>query len=363
MSETGQPGLAPENADIADATAAFKSYLTGSKPDERPRDEQGRFARSEGEAQPADEETDAPEAEGAYEAQQDDGADDETGDEYAEGTEDGQPDDDIPMPVSWSRDDADLWAALPVEARQKVAERETQRDQAINHKFQEAANVRRLAEQQAIEAANSRNAYLQQLQMLEASLVPQKPDPVMLNPQSQAYDPDTYHLMRAQYEQGVEYLNSVRMQRAQAEAEARAQQQALDQQWRASFEQQWQPKLLEAVPELADPARQDKVLADLTNYALSNGYDQDALSAATSADILVLWKAAQFDRQQQAAQRVKAQPRPQPQRAAPAIRPGVSQPANRVRQSALDRQMARLKETGSIEDGAAMFKTLMKRSR
>lgn len=361
MSETGQPGLAPANADIAESTAAFKSFLTGDD-DKRPRDEQGRFAREAGdEAQSeGDLETEAEQPEAQAEGEY---ADDEAGNEYDEGTEDGQPDADIPMPVSWSKDDADLWAALPVEARAKVAERETQRDQAINLKFQEAANVRRLAEQQAQEAAYSRNAYIQQLQSIEAQMMPHKPDASMLHPQSPNYDPDTYHLMRAQYEQGIETLTALRQQRAQAEAEAHAQQQAMDQHWRQSFEQQWQPVLLQTVPELTNPATQAAVLDDLTRYALANGYDHDQLQAATSADILTLWKARQFDRQQQATQRVKANARPQPQRAAPAIRPGVTQPASVQRKTAADRVMARLNETGSLEDGAAAFKLTFKSKR
>ena len=77
--------------------------------------------------------------------------------------------------------------------------------------------------------------------------------------------------------------------------------------------------------------------------------------------MLVLWKAAQFDKQREAAQRVKAQPKPQPKPSAPAIRPGVTQPASLTRQNAQQKAMERLAQTGSIEDGAAMFKLLGKR--
>ncbi len=360
MSETGQPGLAPENVDIANATASFKAFITG---DTRPRDEQGRFAPAQAGAADSvqDEETEAALTEGE-EAPEADAVDDGTGEDTdAAAAEEAQPEADVPMPVSWSKDDESLWAALPADAKAKIFAREAQRDQAVNSKFQEAANVRRQAEAIAQEAAANRDAYIQQLEAIEASIMPRRPDPAMLNPQSPNYDPDSYHLARAQYEQTAEYLATVRQQRAQAEAQRAAQQSQADAEWRQQVEAEWQPKLLAAVPELASKEKAPAILADLTNYALSHGYDGAALEGATSADVLVLWKAQQFDKQREAAQRMKAQPKPQPKPAAPAIRPGVTQPASLTRQNAVNKTMERLAQTGSIEDGAAMFKLLAKR--
>jgi hypothetical protein len=256
MSETGQPSMAPENVDIANATASFKAFITGNT---QPRDEQGRYAPQQADAPPEQEETEAAYAEGE-EAPEADAVDDETGDEQQEtAADEAQPDPDVPMPVSWSKEDEGLWQTLPAEAQAKIFAREAQREQAINSKFQEAANVRRAAEQAAQEAAANRDAYIQQLQVIEASIMPARPDPAMLNPQSPSYDPDGYHLARAQYEQTAEYLRNVQQQRAQAQAEAQAQQHRADAEWRQQVDVEWWPKLLAAVPELADPTKQSAI--------------------------------------------------------------------------------------------------------
>ena len=62
----------------------------------------------------------------------------DTGDE-AEAPDEGQPEP-VDMPASWSKEDAETWSALPADAQAKIAEREGQREQAVNAKFQESAN-------------------------------------------------------------------------------------------------------------------------------------------------------------------------------------------------------------------------------
>lgn len=358
MSETGQPGLAPENVDIANATASFKAFIaTGDTA--RQRDDQGRFAPAP-EPDPV-EETEAEYDEGA-DAPEAYAADDETdGDTTEEAADEAQPEADVPMPVSWSRDDEGLWQALPAEAKAKIFAREAQRDQAVNSKFQEAANVRRAAEQAAQQAAANRDAYIQQLEAIEASIMPRRPDPAMLNPQNQAYDPDTYHLMRAQYEQTAEYLTTLQQQRAQAEAQRTAQQQQADAEWRQQVEGEWQPQLLADFPELAHPQKAPQILDEATRFGLAAGIPIDALQAATSAEARILMLALEAFKNRQAKQRIQAQPKQQPKPSAPAIRPGVTQPASLTRQNAHSKAMGRLSQSGSVDDGAAMFKLLAKR--
>jgi hypothetical protein len=219
--------------------------------------------------------------------------------------------------------------------------------------------VRRAAEQAAAEAANSREAYIQQLEAVEAVIVPRQPPVTMLNPQSQDYDPDAYHLARAQYEQSVQYLHSIRQQKAQAQAEAAAQSRRADEEWRQQVSAQWRPKLLETIPDLANPDKQAGILAELTAYGLANGYDQQSLQQAHEADVLTLWKASQWDKQRAAAQRMQAngkQPQPKP---APVVRPGVATSQSGAQKASLSKAKQRLASTGRGEDAVSIFEQLL----
>lgn len=360
MTDTGQPLGAPENVDLQNAADAFKAII--SPQPERPRDEAGRFAPKEPAEAPAEavegEEQEIEAAEGeapeAAESEAEQPTDTEAADEA-------QPEDDVPLPASWAKEDADLWQALPANAKAKIFAREAQRDQAVNLKFQEAANARKAAEAQAQEAAANRDRYLQEIGALKAAIQPAPPPVSMLQPNSPNYDPDTYHLLRAEYEQASQFVQQLEQQAARAHAESEAQRQAAEAAAFEAVENEWRPKLFASVPELNSPEKAPQVFAELGRYGSENGFTADELAQADARDILMLWKAAQFDKQQAAAQRMKATAKPQPKPASPAVKPGVQTPTSLVRQSVQAKQMERLSKSGSLEDAAAMFKLIGKR--
>lgn len=341
MTDTGQPLAAPEVVALQDAANAFKTVTSPGQP----RDETGKFAAVQDEEEietPPGPETDGEAVD-----------DDETG-EIEEASEEDQPED-VAMPSSWSKEDEATWAALPAEAKAKIAEREAQRDGAVNLKFQEAANARRTAQELAAEATANRERYAQELDTLLSGIQPQRPSREMLNPNSEHYDPDAYHMGVADYEAQVETLNTLRAQRQNLTA----QQERDEAKAFAELEERFRPKLIEAVPDLADQTKAPTILNEIGQYAIAAGIAPEDLPKANSLEVLTLWKAMQFDKIKAAGSRVKAQPAP-PKVAAPAVRPGAVTSKHAAAKSSAQRDMDRLAKTGSVEDGAAIFKRMFK---
>src|SRR5690606_4234229 len=83
--------------------------------------------------------------------------------------------------------------------------------------------------------------------------------------------------------------------------------------WKQQHEAEYAPKLLAEVPELKDPAKAEPALRGLVTYAIANGIPEDVFSEeqqeqVTSAQLLILWKAQQFDKLKAA----KPVPKPKP---------------------------------------------------
>jgi hypothetical protein len=96
-------------------------------------------------------------------------------------------------------------------------------------------------------------------------------------------------------------------------------------------------------------------------YAVSLGLPAETFNAPTTAiEWHVLWKAKQYDRLQSAKARVDSDPKPEPRKAQPAVRPGVATPRGAIEQQQRGRAMDRLRKEGSVDAGAAAFKHLLK---
>lgn len=339
--DTAQPSQAAEtdpNVQLENAADAFKAFDGIDKP----RDEHGKFTPKE---QPEEEEAEEEEAE-AEDAEADDEADDEEAEEAH------------PLPPSWGSDDKELWETLPPETQARIAEREGERDRGLNLKLQETANARKAAEARAAEVS----AKLEQLDNVIGTVediykVPE-PDPRAFGYGTQQFNEPAYRVAHQQWQQAEQVLAQLNQQREvtrkeQQEAEAKA-----FAEWKQQVEAQFAPKLLAEVPELKETGKAEPLLRDLVSYAIQSGIPEDvfapdAQDAITSAQILLLWKAQQYDKVRSG----NAAPKPKP--AGPAIKPGVSSP--RSAQKAARRQKAfdRLDREGSIEAGAAVFKQFL----
>jgi hypothetical protein len=352
MTETAQPETAAESEvasdPIADAANAFKAQLGQIAEPERPRDDKGRFASTQ-EIEAEDEAQAEPEAE----------SHDET-DETDEAADEAQPEP-VDLPPSWPAEHAETWNALPPETQALIAEREGQREAAINAKFQEAANVRKANEAVITEAQQSRQRFVEAADVLMNMLQPQRPPLSMLQPGSHDYNPDHYHLMNAQAEEAERVLSNVKQHREQAIAQLSRDQEAKALEEITEIEAKARPALLKDVPELQDAQKQPEALGSIIRYAVENGIpaevftDPDQARFVTSAQLHLAWKAQQYDKMMTA--KGKVQPKAA-KPAAPPVRPGVTTSA--TQQKAIQRKniQERLTREGSVEAGAAFFKSL-----
>jgi len=354
MDDTAQHiGAAETDPNIASAIAAdaFKAF-TSEQPVERPRDESGRFA-----SQAEEEGTDTAEPLGEVDEVDDEGSDDDDAADEAQ-------QDVAEMPSSWGKDDAELWQSLPPEAQAKVIEREGERDRAVNQKFQEAANLRKEVQTELATANANRDAFASAIDDVLSLVTPQKPDPRQYGLGTGQYDRESYDLAVLQYEQSAQMVDSLKQQRQAIAAQQQQEYQRQEAEAYRMVEDEWRPKLTQLVPDVTDPAKSGKVLGDIVNYAVQSGIpaelftDKDQAAKVTSAELLMAWKAMQFDRIKGAEKTVKSTPAPRP--AAPVARPGVSVSRSATNARAVSKAHQRLASEGSIEAGAAVFRQIFK---
>ena len=351
MSDTAQPTPAAETVDaqIDNASDAFKSFLNPETP--RVRDEKGRFARED---EQEEQEIEA-EAEEPAEA-----LDDDEQAEDVEAAEEAQPEA-VPMPSSWSADQAEQWDALPPETQAYLAEREGQRDAAVNAKFQEAANIRKANEALVQEAATNRDRYANELKAVIGLYEFPEPDPDAFVDQEGNFHQYEYQVSVKNWRESQKAVSEYRTQLQEIEAQRdREAEQAMMERYNA-IEATARPALLAAVPDIADPQKSNAVLHDILSYAISVGIPEDVITSSptNSAELLLAWKAMQYDRQQEAAKRVQAK-KPAPKPAAPPVKPGGIASRQSVERSRFVKATERLAREGSVEAGAAVFKHLFR---
>lgn len=258
-----------------------------------------------------------------------------------------------PLPPSWPEDMAETWNELPAETQQYLLQRDAEQTRALNMKFQEIANARKAAEAEArIEANAKREELLRETERLQYAfqqLAGVEPDPRAFGGNTQAFQQ-----AHAQWRESTAVVAQLEQQREAAMKEKEDADRQQFEAWRQEVEGQWAPKLLEAVPELTDPVKGGTALQTMIDYAKANGIPEDTFSpenqtAITSPELLMLWKAMQYDK----ARSGKAQAKPKP---GPAVKPGVSSPRGAQKQAAMRKRSDRLAREGSIEAGAAVFK-------
>ena len=352
MTETAQPVTAAESEvasdPMADAANAFKSYNPDAPTREEVlRDEKGRFASAEAEQEieAEDEEQSEPEAES-----QDVGEDD------GEAADEAQPE--VELPPSWPSEMAEEWQTLPAPVREKIVAREAEREAAVNAKFQEAANVRKANEAVVIEAQTNRQRFAEAADFLMSVVQPQKPPASLLDPSSSDYNPDAYHLASRRYEEQVGLLQGVAQQRAQIAQQEQSEAENARQARIAELNEKAMPDLVSLIPDFGDNAKAEPAFMELAKYALGQGVPEETeLSAFTAVELKLLAKARKYD--EMMAAKAKVTPKA-PKPAAPVVKPGVTTPRAAVEQMKRKQAFDRLDRDGSIEAGAAVWKSFLK---
>jgi hypothetical protein len=264
----------------------------------------------------------------------------------------------IEPPRSWSKEDKELFARLPRETQERLADRERSRDSDFSRRQQEATERAKALEAERRQVEQARQQY-------EAAL----PQLLTVLQQQQAGEfadirtvADVERLVR---EDGPRYLqwdlHQKKVAAVQQEVAAAQQRQAqeLGQLWQ-QFASEQDKLVTEKVPELADA----KKAAELQSSALSTlkniGFDQEELARAWQGQQglslrdhrlqMLILDATRWREAQAKAKSVAAKPVP------PVQRPGVAQGRNAAREAELQNLTHKLERTGSLRDAAALLR-------
>ena len=219
-------------------------------------------------------------------------------------------------------------------------------------KTQEVAEQRKVIEQEAkaiIEARQVRDNYAQKLQAVEQFLVSGNQTKEDLTAMKEN-DPIGYAVKVAEMTEKKEQLQQV-----QSERERLAQEQnAVRSDEMQKFVAQEAQKLTQSLPEFSDKAKGEQIRNEIRNYGKKVGFTDDELSQVyDSRHVLVLHKAAQWDKLQASKSGVKKKV---------AKAPKTMKGGAKVKQTVTDRtkkQHKRLLQTGDARDAAALFENFI----
>ena len=219
-------------------------------------------------------------------------------------------------------------------------------------KTQEVAEQRKVIEQEAkaiIEARKVKDDYAQRLQAVEQFLTGTNDSPEDLAAMKEN-DPIGYAVKVAEMTEKKEQLQQV-----QSERERLAQEQnAVRSDEMQKFVANEAKKLTESLPEFSDKAKGEQIRNEIRNYGKKVGFTDDELSQVyDSRHVLVLHKAAQWDKLQASKSDVKKKV---------AKAPKTLKGGAKVKQTVTDKQkkqQQRLLQTGSARDAAAIFENFI----
>ena len=219
-------------------------------------------------------------------------------------------------------------------------------------KTQEVAEQRKVIEQEAkaiIEARKVKDDYAQRLQAVEQFLTGTNDSPEDLAAMKEN-DPIGYAVKVAEMTEKKEQLQQV-----QSERERLAQEQnAVRADEMQKFVAQEAQKLTQSLPEFSDKAKGEQIRNEIRNYGKKVGFTDDELSQVyDSRHVLVLHKAAQWDKLQASKSGVKKKV---------AKAPKTMKGGAKVKQTVTDRtkkQHKRLLQTGDARDAAALFENFI----
>ena len=219
-------------------------------------------------------------------------------------------------------------------------------------KTQELAENRKAVEAEAKainEAKHLRDTYAQRLQTMERML-----NEFNETPQDLEYlrenDPLAYATTVADNTEKREKLQQIQLERRRIAQ----QQQAEEAQALSQFIAQESKKVQEVLPEFSDKAKGEQLRNEIRNYGKEVGFtDQELSQVYDSRHLLVLHKAAMYDKLQKSKPGVQKKVANAPKM----IRSGTKQ--TRGNNDVKQRQKAQLKGSGKVRDAAKLFENFI----
>jgi hypothetical protein len=256
----------------------------------------------------------------------------------------------IDPPVSWGTDAKELFAQLPAELQQQVADREVQREKFIQAKAQEASEAKRSAMVEAESAlAQKQRQYADEIEYFAGQLAPHRPNPALV-----ASNPALFYQLQAEYEQALVQQQELQQRAMTAREEARQREQfAAHEQLQADM-----AVLAQQIPDWNDTEKRTALLTDVAKIGAELGYSAELMSEATAKDVLALkmamdWKvkAAKYD----ALQRGKMDKVRAAKTLPKVVRPGVAPTRGEVTSARSQQSWQNVKQAKSKEAQASAF--------
>lgn len=252
-------------------------------------------------------------------------------------------------PAHWKKAAKELFASLSPEVQAQLVAQERERDQHVNRKMEEAAELRKGAESERSSIESER----QRLKSALDTLIPQLKRTLQgkyagVDWQKLAQErPDQYVALRAQAEADVAQL-----QRAEQEQKAlQDQQQAASQKERDDLARKEWGALLDKRPEFKDPAKAKKFFEDVNAYAIEQGYTPEQIASnVLHLNLITLEKAMKYDRAQAKLPAAIARPVPQVQQ------PGTAKAKGDRAAEMRAAQLKKLDQTGDINDALGLLR-------
>lgn len=200
--------------------------------------------------------------------------------------------DPLPVPTSWSKEDAKAWENLTPEAQAVIARREGERDKYVREAGRKAAETRQTVENEARAVlAQQAESHAQMLQAYAHLIVPAKPDPRLLYTGDQN-DILTYQRQDAAHRAGLDQQQELHQAIAQSQQQANA----AREQARTAEAQADAQRLADQLPEWFDETAGPNLRQELQSIGSALGYPNELMAEASSTDILALkiaseWKA------------------------------------------------------------------------
>jgi hypothetical protein len=206
--------------------------------------------------------------------------------EEAADEEDIEPEEELPAidpPNSLTAEEKETFKSLPREAQEFTARRIGELEKGFQSKAQEAAQIKQTAQLEALKVVEQIKAEAaERLQSYAKQFEVKAPDAVLMDPQSQYYNPAAY----AQQLQHYQHSTAQREQ-AQRDAETARSEQAQIQAARAEHEAQAFRQQLEAeLPELLDPENGQTLARELNATAELLGFDPNEISDVSAIKAL-----------------------------------------------------------------------------
>lgn len=353
--DTAQPETAAETEVVPAELSPLDAIKQALSPQQdRPRDATGKFLPSNPQEIEAADEGEEPEpgAESHDEVEETD-----------EAAEQAQPEA-VELPTSWPADKAEIWTTLEPDAQAYIRQREAEQATAVNAKFMEAANLRKAHEAEISEAQSNRTRYAEAADYVLSLVQPQEPNPRDFGAGTGQFNHEAFALAQNEYKAASDFIGTLSGQREEMTAQDQRKAEEAEKAAYEAIEATARPAFLKDYPDVTDAGKAPAFFNGLVSFALERGVPKETfetgLDQVTSAEWHIIADALAYRELQKAKAKVQTDPKPEPRKAAPAVRPGVTTPRGAVAAQQRRGAMDQLSRTGSLRDGAAAIKTLLR---